>query len=700
MQLLSWLGKRTIGLHQDRPNRKRRPAPRCRPRLEALEDRCLPANFGFGWASSLGSPLQEALPWVRTDPTGNVYLTGSFEGTIDFDPGPGITNLTSPAGWSVYAAKYSPSGGLLWAKAVTGTGLASGGGAAVDPATGDLLLSGYFEGTATFGAGETNQTTLTSSAGESAYAVEFDAATGDLVWAEAFGGPAGAYCGSGSLAADGSGNVYLTGSFTGSAAFGATTLTSRFHLSVLASGQSMTNGEKFQVNDGVHVVTFEMDNNGQVATGDIAVPFGQRDSTGTIAAAIAKAISSAHTAGLTLATSEYTGSTVFIEHAQTVTYTPLNPAAPAFSRPAQSASDFLAKLNAANGNVVWAQSDLHLLHVAANASGVYGFSQTSGFRVGHVNADGSGPTWTDQFQTSSVTPVDIALDPGGNVLIVGKFAGSVDFDPGSGTYTLTSLKSGSTYTDDTFILKLTPAGAFVWAKSCGGKTGADAADAVTTDAGGNVYAAGMFTGQAAFGSYTLTAQGSSKGTSDIFATKLDANGNVLWAADMGGNAADTTSDVGSGIAIGQGGAAVYVGGTFAGTGDFDPTSGAHTLTSAGSTDLFLVKLTQPAPQIGSFTASPNPVTTGSSLTLTASNLADANPGSIITQVAFYLDSNGDGILEPATDTLLGYATQTSPGVWTYTFTVNLSSGSYTLFAKAEDSYGVLGHPVMLTLTVS
>src|SRR5262249_58316065 len=107
----------------------------------------------FGWAFSLGSPLQEALPGVRTDPAGNVYLTGSSEGTSDCDPGPGVTDLTSPSGWSVYAAKYSPSGGLLWAKAGTGTGLVSGGGAAVDPATGDLLVSGYFEGTATFGAG-------------------------------------------------------------------------------------------------------------------------------------------------------------------------------------------------------------------------------------------------------------------------------------------------------------------------------------------------------------------------------------------------------------------------------------------------------------------------------------------------------------------------------------------------------------------
>jgi uncharacterized delta-60 repeat protein len=96
------------------------------------------------------------------------------------------------------------------------------------------------------------------------------------------------------------------------------------------------------------------------------------------------------------------------------------------------------------------------------------------------------------------------------------------------------------------------------------------------------------------------------------------------------------------------------------------------------------------PQIGSFTASPNPVTAGSSLTLTASNITDPNANSTIIQVAFYVQING-------TNTLLGYGTQTSPGVWTFNFTVNLTPGTYTLFAQAEDSYGVFGDPFAITL---
>jgi uncharacterized delta-60 repeat protein len=101
-----------------------------------------------------------------------------------------------------------------------------------------------------------------------------------------------------------------------------------------------------------------------------------------------------------------------------------------------------------------------------------------------------------------------------------------------------------------------------------------------------------------------------------------------------------------------------------------------------------------APQIGSFTASSNPVTAGSSVTLTASNISDGNPNSTVTQVAFYyFDSSGNKVT-------LGYGTQSSSGAWIYTFsTAGWTPGTYTLFAQAEDSDGVFGDPVALSLRV-
>jgi uncharacterized delta-60 repeat protein len=117
-----------------------------------------------------------------------------------------------------------------------------------------------------------------------------------------------------------------------------------------------------------------------------------------------------------------------------------------------------------------------------------------------------------------------------------------------------------------------------------------------------------------------------------------------------------------------------------------------TYLSTGNT-FALARFLAAGPQIGSLTASPNPVTAVSSVTLTVSNITDGNPNSTITQVTFYdFDSSGN-------QQILGYGTQSSAGVWYFTFTVNLAPGTHTLFAQAEDSYGVFGDPVSATLTV-
>ena len=70
-----------------------------------------------------------------------------------------------------------------------------------------------------------------------------------------------------------------------------------------------------------------------------------------------------------------------------------------------------------------------------------------------------------------------------------------------------------------------------------------------------------------------------------------------------------------------------------------------------------------------------------------------NPDSTVASVEFYY-FDGTGVKH-----LLGTATETSPGVWTLTFTVSLPPGTYTLYAHATDSYGANGDPVSLSLDV-
>ncbi len=123
---------------------------------------------------------------------------------------------------------------------------------------------------------------------------------------------------------------------------------------------------------------------------------------------------------------------------------------------------------------------------------------------------------------------------------------------------------------------------------------------------------------------------------------------------------------------------------------------AFALQSDGKIDVAsgfdVARLLPGAPQIGSFTANPNPVSAGSA-TLSVS-ITDDNPSSTVTQVTFYYFNSG-------AKATLGSSTpiQTSPGVWTATLAVNLPSGIYVLFAQAEDSYGVFGDPLALSFSV-
>jgi uncharacterized delta-60 repeat protein len=121
-------------------------------------------------------------------------------------------------------------------------------------------------------------------------------------------------------------------------------------------------------------------------------------------------------------------------------------------------------------------------------------------------------------------------------------------------------------------------------------------------------------------------------------------------------------------------------------------AGIQTL-SGPTTGFEVARFLATVPQITSFTASPNPLTAGSSLTLTASSIIDRN--STVTQVTFYYIDNYGTKQQFA-------GSQTSPGVWTFTSsnTFGFTAGSHTLYAQAQDSSGLLGDPLALTLQVT
>ena len=150
---------------------------------------------------------------MAVDGSGNVHVTGHFNGTVNFGAG-----LVASAGASdVFVSKLNSSGAHQWTTTFAGTGHADGLGVAVD-GSGNVHVTGSFRGTVDFGAGDV------ASAGDLDVSVTKLNSSGAHQWTTTFGGTGNdrAYV----VAVDGSGNVHVTGYFSGTVDFGAGDVTS------------------------------------------------------------------------------------------------------------------------------------------------------------------------------------------------------------------------------------------------------------------------------------------------------------------------------------------------------------------------------------------------------------------------------------------------------------------------------------------
>ena len=111
-----------------------------------------------GWAQVWGGPGTDRCNHVATDSKGNVYVTGTFDQTADFDPGPGedIHSTDGPEIYAIFLVKYDSHGRFQWARTWGGQGdmdtLDWGNGIAVDP-SGNVFVTGEFEGSIDFDPG-------------------------------------------------------------------------------------------------------------------------------------------------------------------------------------------------------------------------------------------------------------------------------------------------------------------------------------------------------------------------------------------------------------------------------------------------------------------------------------------------------------------------------------------------------------------
>jgi hypothetical protein len=193
----------------------------------------LDSNGNHIWNAQFQTPANtydnDTVQALKVDASGNVYATGGYNGTIDFDPGSGVTNLTSVTNTlstEIYILKLNSSGNLVWVKPLqnnattTDTKVDKGYGIDVDNA-GNVYSVGYFWQSidADPGTGVHSLVGYTSnnpvlSAGNVLYVSKLDA-SGNFVWAHNLVGDHNLQF-LPSLAVDGSNNVIVSGYIYGS----------------------------------------------------------------------------------------------------------------------------------------------------------------------------------------------------------------------------------------------------------------------------------------------------------------------------------------------------------------------------------------------------------------------------------------------------------------------------------------------------
>lgn len=454
----------------------------------------------FDWAKSMGGTNNEVGRSIITDGSGNVYTTGTFQGTADFDPGVGVANLVSAGGTDFFVQKLDASGNFIWAKAMGATG-AEIGFSIITDLSDNIYIIGSFSGTVDFdpGVGVSN---LVAVGGSDIFIQKLDA-SGDFIWAKSMGGSGNDY--GRSIALDASGNVCNTGSFQSTVDFD--------------PGAGVDNLISAGSND---IFIQKLD-----ASGNFIWAKAIRGSNNNIGSSISTDLSgNVYTAGSFEGTADFDPGIGIINLAS-----------------AGENDIFIQKLDA-SGNFVWAKRMGLWYFDAATAikvddlgniytTGYYSFTvdfdpgvgvhnlESAGFApydifIQKLDSDGNF-VWAKSMGGSyDDLGYSIALDAAGNIYSTGRFHATADFDPGVGVENLVS--GGS---NDIFILKLDPSGNFVWAKSVGGVgSGSDIGFSLTVDGSNNVYTTGLYRYTVDFDPGAGVSNLTTVGNDDMFIQKL------------------------------------------------------------------------------------------------------------------------------------------------------------------------------------
>jgi hypothetical protein len=456
-----------------------------------------------------GSTGSDIATSITHDANGNMFVVGYFSGSIDVDPGAGVTTLTSAGGDDAYVMKLDVGGGLQWAIAIGGSTADRAYSVTLAP-SGDIVIAGSYSGTFDADPG-VGVNTLTSVGSDDAFLMKLDDVTGALVWVRSLGGT---YSDAAlAVTTDASGNVYSTGSFMNNIDLDPGSGT----LMRYAVGTAQT-----------EVFISKLDANGDYSWGGSVGGHSNE-----------KGLAIAVDAGHMYITGYYGQSADF------------NPdphdgdSMPGIGNPDDV---FVLKLTNA-GTYVWSRrvgagnGTARGTGIAVDGSGnVYTVGYFSGTSADFdpsvsdllISSSGSSDVFVWKLDSSGLlawaktlgsTGIDrgtaIRRDDSGNLYVSGYFNATVDFDPGSNTDNRTSAGL-----DDAFVTKIDSSGTSIWAKSVGG-TGADQPTAISVRGSAGVALAGYFSGTADFDPESSIANVTSLGAEDAFVLAMDPVGSVI-----------------------------------------------------------------------------------------------------------------------------------------------------------------------------
>lgn len=461
-------------------------------------------DANFLWVKQFGGTGTSGANSMELDASGNIYTIGDFSGTVDFNPGSGIYNLTSIGDNDLFVSKLDSAGNFIWAKQIGGQSYPSQYDLALD-AAGNIYITGTFWGMVDFdlGAGIFNLNTIGT---HDLFVLKLDS-FGNFIWAKQIGGSLGSVMGT-SISLDDLGNIYTTGYFADTIDFdpGAGTFMlnpdnnwffSMFVLKLNPSGNFAWAKAMYGPYSGVQSESISIDRFGNVlTTGQFhdtvdfdpgvgtftLVPFGsfgdwdhfisKLDSSGNFVWAkqfggesnqigfsiTTDAFSNVYTTGVFDATTDFDpGPGTF------------------FMTPTTGRNTFVSKLDTA-GNFVWAK-------------------QITGYSYGN----------------------DLTLDDDFNVYTTGFFQGYTDFDPGSGT----SIINEPLTPPDTYISKFDSSGNFIWVRRFeGAAPSSNYGGSIAVDAFNNIYTTGSFQGTSDFDPSINTFNFTSSSESNAYIHKM------------------------------------------------------------------------------------------------------------------------------------------------------------------------------------